>query len=75
MDNNSFYEKICDIHVLAEGYQGGYMVRVVYSDKYGEDEKVYHVDKDDIINILQNLHSTVASKGKTAGWDKFWPRN
>jgi len=76
MDNSDFYDNVPDIHIMTEGYQGGYMVKVEYcDDDSDEDSKVYHVTKSDIINILQNLHNTVVKKGETDGWEKFWPRN
>lgn len=68
MDN--FYENVCDVHILTEGHKCGYMVRVEYADD--DKTEVYHVEKQQLIDVLKMLHDTVTKNGET-GWTKVWP--
>lgn len=69
MDN--FYDNVCDVHILTEGYKGGYMVRVEYADD--DRTEVFHVPKHKLLGVLRMLHDTVTENGETEGWDKVWP--
>jgi|688.fasta_scaffold1656592_2 hypothetical protein len=55
----SFYENVCDVHIQTEGFHNGYFVKIQSED----DTVVYHIEKDDLISILQRLHDAVISKG------------
>jgi hypothetical protein len=53
---NLFYENINDIHIVTEGYQCGYLVKI-------NDDVVYRIDRLDLEPILERLHSIVTSRG------------
>lgn len=68
---DNFYDNVCDVHILTEGYKGGYMVRVEYAEE--DRTEVYHVEKHRLIHVLRMLHDTVTLEGDSKDWDKVWP--
>lgn len=59
-----FYENISDIHIVNEGHQNGYFVKL-------NDAHTYHLNREDIEYILERLHDVVISKGNIANWEKI----
>ena len=56
---SDIYDNICEVRIQTEGYQGGYVVRLVEED----DTKVYHLSKDDLIGLVKQIQETAESKG------------
>lgn len=74
-DLYDFYDNVYDIHIMTEGYESGYLVKV----EYAEDDKateVYHVSKNTLVRMLNKLHDVViANSDNNKDWAKCWPKS
>jgi|694.fasta_scaffold06007_42 hypothetical protein len=63
----NIYDEVCEVLIQTEGYKSGYVVRIVGED----DTKTYHLEKDDVAEIIQKLKEIATKKGDTAA---FWQK-
>lgn len=60
-------DEICEVRIQTEGYQGGYIVRIVGED----DTKTYQLAKDDLADIVQKIQDRASEKGNVNScWKK-----
>lgn len=59
---NDIYDNVSDIHIVTEGYQSGYIVKI-------NDAHSYRVSRDEIEHLVEKLYDVVSRKGNITNWE------
>lgn len=61
------YDSICEVRIQTEGFQGGYVVKIVDED----DTTTYHLEKHELVDLVKKIQETAVAKGEVSSlWRK-----